>query len=124
MLSGFTAGLGYAYRIQRSQNPPTVVRLAIDLEQIKQRPLRLHLGTELEFLANETTAFFLRIGMSDIFVENRAPQNPTSEPPGANSKLTAGFGISWGSLALDVAFINESFDSSSLLSLSIKPGRR
>jgi len=118
MLAGFSLGAGYSYRVHKWRSPVPIIRVAMDLEQIKKRPLRMHLGTELALAYTEELTFSLRGGISDIFLENRAPGSPNGGVPGGNSKLTLGFGIKWNNWGLDAAFISEKLDSSSLLSLS------
>jgi hypothetical protein len=127
MPAGFTAGAGYLFRLRKWHDPEPLIRVALDLEQINGRPLRLHMGTEAEMVFDEKTTCFLRFGISDIFLESRASGNSPSDgilpsqKPSGQSKLTLGFGVIWNQYGLDLAYVSESFDSTSMLSLSYHP---
>jgi hypothetical protein len=114
MPTGFTLGVGYLHTLRRD----TWIRGAVDLEQIKDRPIRVHLGTEYSRKMQDLK-FAVRLGLSDIYLEDRAPAQARGEIPTGNNKFTVGFGLGKDWYGIDVAYIGDGLDDTVLLSLTL-----
>lgn len=127
-----SASLGAAYERELAlpgMKPRLVV--ALDLEQIKDRPARLHLGLGLERLVSlQGFAFSLRMGRNNQFLEQRL--SALLEPAfrdelagedfsGPNGQWGIGIGIERSSFALDYTFSRGLLHDPHYLSLSYSP---
>ena len=124
-----SASIGAAYERQVAlpgMTPRLVV--ALDLEQIKDRPARLHVGLGLERLINlQGFAFSLRMGRNNQFLEQRlsgllAPafkEDLAGEDfSGPNGQWGIGIGIGRSVFALDYTFSRGMLHDPHYLSLS------
>lgn len=124
-----SASVGVAY--ERQLAPPGIAPrlvLALDLEQIEDRPARLHLGLGLERLINlRGVAFSLRMGRNNQFLEQRLSALLTpafgeelagEDFSGPNGQWGFGIGIEQSAFALDYTFTRGMLHDPHYLSLS------
>jgi hypothetical protein len=111
-----SVGLAYEKRLRLGREAPRVV-LAVDLEQVKTKPIRLHMGLGLErLIAFRDIEFSIRGGRNNYFLEQRIgdivkgdfkfklegeDQDLLNE---SNARWGMGIGIKRSGLGLDYTF--------------------
>lgn len=108
------AVVGVSYEEGVYVGVPATAVAAIDLEQVRDRPLRIHAGFGLEQIpAFADARFAVRAGLSNRMLERRLSalltadlEEDVGQLAGDSDQLTFGFGLSRGRLQLDytVAF--------------------
>ena len=108
-----TVGVAYEQQVGTGILAPELV-VAVDLEQVKNRPIRLHLGLGLERLINfQEFGLSIRFGRNNHYLEKRLADNLTDEfrrdleaedMVDANARWGIGFGIERKGLSLDYTF--------------------
>lgn len=110
-------GTGYSFRELFGLN---YLNVALDLEQVKNRPMRIHAGAETMIMADSFVGLFFRLGMSNMMMENRGALVDKGTLSSNSRKLSFGFGVRIGrarALYIDYAYVMEEFDSSGFVSL-------
>ena len=121
-----SVGIAYERRVRVAGMDPQLVA-ALDVEQVKDRPLRLHMGLGLERLISfQDVAFSMRLGHNNRFLEGRlarilAPEfrdelegEDLVEP---NVRWGIGIGIAKGGFNLDYTFSRGMLHDPNYLSL-------
>lgn len=124
-----SAGAAYERRVQLFGAAPRLL-IALDIEQVKDRPARVHAGLGLERLVNfQSFAFSLRLGRNNQFLEQRLSGlldvefrdelagEDFSEP---NGQWGIGIGIERAELSLDYTLNRGMLHDPHYLSLSYR----
>jgi len=111
-----SVGLAYERRLRLGREAPRLV-LAVDVEQVKTRPIRLHMGLGLErLIAFRDIEFSIRFGRNNQFLEQRIGDIVRGDfksklegedqdlLAGASGRWGMGIGIRRGGLGLDYTF--------------------
>jgi len=126
-----SASLGVAYErhIALAGQAPRLVA-GFDIEQAKDRPLRLHIGIGLERLIDyREFGFSLRVGrnnrmleqrLGDLLTEDFRDEVETEDLVGANARWGIGMGIERRGLALDYTFSRGQLHDPHYISLSFE----
>jgi hypothetical protein len=124
-----SVGVAYERRIALAGQVPRLVA-GFDIEQVKDRPLRLHIGVGLERLIDyREVGFSLRVGRNNRMLEQRLGalliedfrgEVETEDLVGANARWGIGIGIERKNLALDYTFSRGQLHDPHYVSLSFE----
>jgi hypothetical protein len=124
-----SVGVAYERRVALAGQVPRLV-VGFDLEQVQDRPLRLHIGIGLERLINyREFGFSLRVGrnnrmleqrLGDLLTEDFRGEVETEDLVGANARWGIGIGIERKNLALDYTFSRGQLHDPHYVSLSFE----
>jgi len=97
--------------------------LALDVEQLKTKPFRFHIGFETFLDYFNKISFAFRTGISNYYLESRTSKVDYSILNENSRKFTIGLGVILekylkGKVSIDYAFILEKFDSTSFLTFT------
>jgi len=118
--------LGLLYRVELEED--SEINLAVDIDQNRAQPLKLHAGVEMTF-SDEPHSLSLRAGLSHLYLETRGAEIEAKKFIYSNLEPSFGIGFRWkpggdenledtgGTFLLNYALSIESLGAKNFLSL-------